>query len=71
MKSFIQYVIETKAENRIRLGSTRASSKKAAFLARQYEMQQGRRTRSKTWSGAGVRTTKQQRQDWTAGRDGN
>ena len=71
MKSFIQYVIETKSENRIRLGSTLESSKKAAFLARQNEIQQGRRTRSKTWSGAGFKTPKQQRKDWTAGRDGN
>lgn len=69
MKSFIQYVIETRAENRITLGTTRESSARAAHLARKNEIQQGRRTRSKTWSGAGVRTTKQQRQDWNAGRD--
>ena len=71
MKSFMEYIIETKAENRIRLGSTLASSKKAAFLASRKEIQQGRRTRSKTWSGAGFKTPKQQRKDWNAGRDGN
>lgn len=69
MKSFKQYVIEIKEALRISPGSTRASSARAAHLARQNEIKQGRRTRSKTWSGAGVRTTKQQRQDWNAGRD--
>lgn len=68
MKSFKQYVIETKSENRISPGSTLASSKKAAFLASREEIQQGRRTRSKTWSGAGFKTPKQQRKDWTARR---
>ena len=69
MKSFKQYVIETRAENRITLGSTRASSARAAHEASKKEIQQGIRRRSKTWSGAGFRTTKQQRQDWNAGRD--
>ena len=69
MKSFMEYVIETRAENRISPGSTRASSARAAFEAQKNEIQQGRRKRSKTWSGAGFRTTKQRRQDWNAGRD--
>ena len=69
MKSFMEYVIETRAKNRITLDPTRESSARAAHLARQNEIKQGRRTRSKTWSGAGARTTKQQRQDWNAGRD--
>ena len=68
MKSFKQYVIEIKEALRISPGSTRASSARAAYLARQNEIKQGRRTRSKTWSGAGPRTPKQQRQDWTARR---